>query len=89
MEGIDQIEGQIKAGLASKLGLKSKDVVNNARLVEDLGLDSLDTFDLLFDLEKEYGVEIPSVDALGFVTVGDVVAYVQKRIGATPAEGAA
>ncbi len=83
MEQIDQIEEQIKAGLASKLGMKPGDIANEKRLVEDLGLDSLDTFDLLFDLEKEYGLEIPSADALGFVTVGHVVAYVQKRIGTT------
>lgn len=81
MKEIVQIEEEIKAVLAGKIGKKPCDIGMENKLVEDLGLDSLDTFDLLFDLEKEYGLEIPTVDALGFVTVGQVVAYVQKRIG--------
>lgn len=81
MKEIVQIEEEIKAALAGKIGKKPRDIGMEDKLVEDLGLDSLDTFDLLFDLEKEYGLEIPTVDALGFVTVGQVVAYVQKRTG--------
>lgn len=84
MEELDQVQEQIIKGLAGKLGIKPGNIKNENRLIEDLGLDSLDTFDLLFDLEKEYGVEIPSVDALKFATVGDVVSYVQKRIGTIP-----
>ncbi|HZR45261.1 MAG TPA: acyl carrier protein [Candidatus Manganitrophaceae bacterium] len=80
MKSTDQIEERVKGGLAKKLGKDESDIRNESKLVEELGLDSLDTFDLLFELEKEFDIEIPTVDALGFVTVQNVIAYIQKRI---------
>jgi acyl carrier protein len=44
-------------------------------------MDSLDSFDLLFQLEEEFDIEISAVDLLHFCSVGDVIAYVQQRLG--------
>ncbi|HZR47186.1 MAG TPA: acyl carrier protein [Candidatus Manganitrophaceae bacterium] len=79
MESTELIEERIKTGLAKKVGKEPAEVQNGARLVEELGLDSLDTFDLLFELEKEFDIDIPTADALRFVKVQDVVAYVQSK----------
>ena len=79
MKSTDQIEERVKGGLAKRLGKEPEAIRNESKLVEELGLDSLDTFDLLFELEKEFDIEIPTVDALGFVTVQNVIAYIQKR----------
>jgi len=49
------------------------------RLREDLGADSLDFVELLFDLEETYGVQIPESDAAGLRTVEDVVRYVDAH----------
>jgi acyl carrier protein len=77
MEALDLIEERIKKGLAQKVG--KTEISNDSRLIEDLGLDSLDTFDLLFELEKEFDIEIPTVDALRFIRVQDVVGYVRNK----------
>lgn len=79
MESTELIEERIKNGLAKKVGRDPAEIENGARLIEELGLDSLDTFDLLFELEKEFDIEIPTADALRFVKVQDVVAYVQNK----------
>lgn len=79
MESVNLVEERIKAGLGKKVGKEASDVKNEMKLIEDLGLDSLDTFDLLFELEKEFEIEIPNIDALRFVRVQDVVTYVQQK----------
>ncbi len=79
METVNVIEERIKTGLARKVGKDPVEVRNEMKLIEDLGLDSLDTFDLLFELEKEFEIEIPNVDALRFVRVQDVVSYVREK----------
>ena len=77
METTNLIEERIKKGLAQKVG--KGEINSDSRLIEDLGLDSLDTFDLLFELEKEFDIEIPTVDALRFIRVHDVVGYVRSK----------
>jgi len=48
--------------------------------VNDLGADSLDTVELVMALEEEFGIEIPDEDAEKAKTVGDVVAYIDKKL---------
>lgn len=47
---------------------------------DDLGADSLDQVELLMAFEEEFGLEIPDEDADGIETVGDVVAYLRKKL---------
>jgi acyl carrier protein len=53
-------------------------------LRKDLGLDSLAMIELLFKVEEAFDLEIPNEDLSQITTVGDVVAYVERRL-ATPA----
>ncbi len=46
---------------------------------EDLGADSLDLIELQMALEEEFGIEIPDEDAEKFVTIGDMVKYVEEK----------
>lgn len=46
-------------------------------LVEDLGLNSVSYFSIVFDLEDALGVEIPDDAATGIKTVGDLVKYLE------------
>lgn len=48
-------------------------------LRDDLGLDSLMTIELLYELESAFDLQIPDEDFMGLVTIGDVVAYIEKR----------
>lgn len=49
------------------------------RLVQDLGVDSVMTLDLLLDLEESLNIEIPEIDAAEMVTVGQVLDYVREK----------
>jgi len=63
-----------------QLGVKEEEVKMEARFIEDLGADSLDTVELVMALEEEFGIEIPDEDAEKAKTVGDVVNYIDKKI---------
>jgi acyl carrier protein len=79
MESTAVIEERIKSRLAEKFQKSTSGITLESRLIQDLGLDSLDTFELLFELENEFNIEIPTADAMGFVKVQDVVAYIQEK----------
>ena len=66
---------------AEQLGVKENEVKSESRFVEDLGADSLDTVELVMAIEEEYGIEIPDEDAEKAKTVGDVVEYINKKLG--------
>ena len=51
-----------------------------ARFIEDLGADSLDTVELVMALEEEFGVEIPDEDAERILTVGKLVDYLEQKL---------
>lgn len=78
MSSAGLVEERIITGLAKVLNKKPSEVQKEARLVEDLNIDSLDTLDLIFELEEEFNIEIPQ-GQLPFVTVQDIITYVQEK----------
>ena len=71
---------QIREVLATSLKRDPASVKPEHSLREDLGLDSLMTFELLYDLEKAFDIEIPNDDLPGLLTLADVVTYVEGRM---------
>ena len=71
---------KIQAMLAEALNLPLEKVTPEAKIVEDLGADSLDVVELLSHLEDEYGIMIPDDEVEGLVTVADVAAELDKLI---------
>lgn len=65
--------------IAKKLNKKAEEVTLQARLVEDLGADSLDIVELLMTLEDEYGITIPDQDAMKLSTIGDIVKFMEGQ----------
>ncbi|MBQ6545306.1 MAG: acyl carrier protein [Lachnospiraceae bacterium] len=65
--------------LSEQLNIDPADVTVNASFKEDLGVDSLDLFELLMSLEEEYGFEIPAEDMDSLQTVGNVIDYLTKQ----------
>ena len=49
-------------------------------LRDDLGLDSMATIELFFRIEEAFEIQIPDEDLHKLVTVGDVIAYVEKKV---------
>jgi len=71
---------RIKPILANYLKIDEEKVVPNARLIEDLGVDSLDTVELIMAFEEEFGIEVSDDDAEKARTVEDIIVYLAKRI---------
>lgn len=69
---------KIQAMLAEALNVPIEKVTPDAKIVEDLGADSLDLVELLSQLEDEYGIIIPDEEVESLVTVADVAAELEK-----------
>lgn len=72
-------EDKVKEIIVEQLGVSAEQVKAEARFIDDLGADSLDTVELIMALEEEFGVEIPDEDAEKMVTVGDAVNYLKEN----------
>ena len=72
---------KVKQIIADQLGVKKEEVTDNAKFVDDLGADSLDTVELVMALEEEFGIEIPDEDAEKLATVGDALRYIEEKSG--------
>ena len=71
---------KIQAMLAEALNLPLEKVTAEAKIVENLGADSLDVVELLSRLEDEYGVMIPDEEVENLVTVSDVANTLDKLV---------
>lgn len=69
---------RVREIIVEQLGVNAEQVVPEAKFVEDLGADSLDTVELVMALEEEFGAEIPDEDAEKLTTVGEAIAYIEK-----------
>ena len=78
MGSTTSVEERIITGLAKILKKQPSEVQKEARFIEDLEIDSLDTLELIFEIEEEFNIEIPQ-DKSPFVTVQDVISYVQEK----------
>jgi len=72
-------EDKVREIIVDQLGVSADQVKMEARFIDDLGADSLDTVELIMALEEEFGVEIPDEDAEKLVTVGDAVNYLKEH----------
>lgn len=70
---------RVKRVLSKTLIVDDKLILDSALLVEDLGVTSLDRFELLMSLEEEFGIEISEQDLEGVKTVADVVSCVERK----------
>ena len=72
------IEQRVKDIIVEQLGVKPDQVTPQAKFIEDLGADSLDTVELVMALEEEFGIEVPDEQAEKLQSVGDVIKYVEE-----------
>ncbi len=74
------VEAQIKEAIVEKLGVEESKVTPNASFINDLGADSLDTVELIMELENRFNIQIPDEDQEKIQTVGDAVNYVKSKV---------
>ena len=72
------IEQKVKDIIVEQLGVNADQVVGEAKFIEDLGADSLDTVELIMALEEEFGIGVPDEEAEKLVSVGDVTRYIEE-----------
>jgi acyl carrier protein len=75
------IEERVKEIIVDQLGVSADQVTLEAKFVEDLGADSLDTVELVMALEEEFDVEVPDDEAEKLQAVKDVVNFITSKKG--------
>ncbi len=68
--------------LQDSVGVEAERIRPDARLVEDLGIDSLDRIELVFELESAFGIEIPDQAVAQVQTVQDIVSRIDAVLAA-------
>jgi acyl carrier protein len=64
------IEARVKDIIVDQLGVNADQVTPEAKFVEDLGADSLDTVELVMAFEEEFDIEVPDEEAEKLQSVG-------------------
>ncbi len=72
-------EDKAKEIIAKELEVSVDQLTPEAKFIEDLGADSLDTVELVMALEDEFGLDIPDEDADKLKTVGDALSYLRAH----------
>ena len=70
---------KLKELIADQLNTDADSITPDTRFKEDLEADSLDLFELIMSLEEEFGVEIPSEELEGLLTVQNVMDYLANK----------
>ena len=76
---MSEVAERVKAIIVDKLSVEETEVTNEVSFTNDLGADSLDTVELIMELEKEFGISIPDDQAEKITTVGDAIAYIEAN----------
>ena len=73
------VPNRVKKIIVNHLGISESKIQDNAKFIEDLGADSLDTVELVMAFEEEFNCEIPDSSAEKIITVKDAVDFIQKQ----------
>ena len=73
------IEARVKDIIVDQLGVNADQVTSEAKFVEDLGADSLDTVELVMAFEEEFDIEVPDEEAEKLQAVDDVIKYITSQ----------
>lgn len=70
---------KIKGIVAEILDLEVSEISEEAKIIDDLGADSIAVMEIVMELEEEYDVEVPTEDILTLLTVADIITYVEAK----------
>ena len=72
------IEEKVSEIIVKQMGVNKEQVKPETSFINDLGADSLDTVELVMELEDAFKINIPDEDAEKIQTVGDAINYIIK-----------
>ncbi|MDR2107171.1 MAG: acyl carrier protein [Holosporaceae bacterium] len=75
----ENIVDKVRSIIADKLGVNISKVVDDARFIDDLGADSLDTVEIVMALEEEFDIEIPNAEGQDIQSVKDAISFIQSK----------
>ncbi len=75
------IEEEVIEIISEQLGAEKDQMTMETSFINDLGADSLDTVELVMELEQRFDMEIPDEEAEKIQTVGDVIKYIKEHVG--------
>lgn len=75
----ESVEEKVKQIIVEELGVDEAEVTPNARFIDDLGADSLDTVELVMRFEEEFGIEIPDEEAEKILSVKNAIDYIEQH----------
>ncbi|MES2765691.1 MAG: acyl carrier protein [Bacteroidota bacterium] len=76
---MENVAEKVKEIVVNKLGVEESQVTPQASFTNDLGADSLDTVELIMELERVFEITIEDADAEKIQTVGDAITYLESR----------
>ena len=79
----EEVESKVIAVVSEQLGVDKAEISRETSFVDDLGADSLDTVELVMELEDEFDLNIPDEDAEKLQTVGTAIDFILKQAAAT------
>ena len=77
---MSDVNQKVKEIIMERLGVSEEKITPEASFINDLGADSLDTVELMMELEEAFGVSIEDEEAEKIQTVKDAIDYLEKKI---------
>ncbi|MGA2544935.1 MAG: acyl carrier protein [Rectinemataceae bacterium] len=77
---MDELFTKVKKIIAEKLEVEEDKITLEASFRQDLGADSLDTYELVYGIEEELGITIPDEKANEFETVKDAYEFIKSQV---------
>ena len=74
---MSEIQDQVKKIVIDHLGIDESKVIPEAKFIDDLGADSLDTVELIMQFEEEFEIEIPDDAAEKIQTIQDAINFIE------------
>jgi len=77
---VDELFEKMKKLIAERLEIDESKITPDSSFRQDLGADSLDTYELIYAIEEELGITIPDEKANEFETVRDALDFIKSEV---------
>ena len=77
---MSDVEERVKQVVARTLKVDHVRITNNARFIEDLGAESIQSVELVAAFEEEFDIEMDEEAALAVKTVGKAIGFIEETL---------
>jgi len=78
---VQEVEKKVIEIVSEQMGVDKAEISRETSFVNDLNADSLDTVELVMELEDEFEMSIPDEEAVKIQTVGQAIDYIKENSG--------